>query len=146
MKNIFVWGTQKQLHTKPLISYRVHSELLLERDRIDLAVLDLPNARFAFNSRGRFGYVQLEDGNHVLISMKTTRTNRSNISSKNRWKTLISDDIKKLQQYKSYICFLLCYDFNDLLDNSCINLLAEQASEDIEFVYIKDNFQNRYLK
>ena len=144
--NIRIWGTEKSLQIKPIISTILHSELLLPEGRIDLAIINLSNTRFAFNSKGRFGHVQFDDGNHVFIEIKATRTNRSAITSKHRWKKLIRADIEKLQKYKSNICFLLCYDFNDLLDDGSIETLAKPVGEDIEFIYIKDHFRDRYIK
>ena len=57
--NTPVWLTNSPNKLKPINSTRLHSELLLPEGRIDLAIIDLKAARFAFNSKGRFGHVQL---------------------------------------------------------------------------------------
>jgi hypothetical protein len=64
--NTSIWGTDSPNTLKLINSTRLHSELLLPKGRIDLAIVDLKATRFAFNSKGRFGHVQLEAGNHVF--------------------------------------------------------------------------------
>lgn len=135
--NVFVWGTEKPLPASKCLSRSLHSELLLYNGRIDLAILDLENVRFAMNSRGRFGYIQVLEGSHVFIEIKASRTNRSNISSKNVWFKLILSDIEKLNQYK-HPCFMLSFDFNRLLDDSSVTLLKRRAHKNVEVVYARN--------
>lgn len=144
MLNVFVWGTNETKPARESISRRLHSELLLPEGRVDLAVLDLAHVRFAMNSRGRFGYVQLEEGNHVFIEMKASRTNRSQIRSKNRWINLIVLDIKKLNRY-AWPCFLLCFDFNKLLGDSAVSSLKRRANPNVRLMYLRDKIGDNYL-
>jgi len=144
--NVSMWGTQSRKRLKPLRSTLLHSELLLPDGRIDLAIIDLAAARFAFNSRGRFGYMQLEEGNHIFIEIKASRTHRSCVTSKHRWKHLLQSDIKKLKRYHPYACFLACYDFNNLLDAASIDELADLARPNVEFTYCKDVYSDSYLQ
>ena len=143
--NVFVWGTNIPKRLKPLWSTMLHSELLLPEGRIDLAILYLAAARFAFNSRGRFGGVQLEEGNHAFIEIKASRTHRSQVTSKHRCKQLLQSDINKLKRYP-HLCFLVCYDFNDLLDTSSIHELADLAQPKVVFTYFKDVYSDSYLQ
>ena len=143
--NIHIWGTYDTPKTVPITTMRVHSELLLPEGRVDLAILDIENAKFAFNSKGKFGYVQFEGGNHVFIEIKTTRTSRSCIPSIPKWKKLIEDDIEKLKRYESNICYLLCYDFNNYLDDMSIKELSKKAGKNVNLVYIKDKYRNKYF-
>jgi hypothetical protein len=148
IKNIFVWGTRKSRTTRKVFSRRIHSELLLPEGRIDLAVLDLENVRFAVNSKGRYGYIQLQKGNHVFIEIKASRTNRSNIPSKNKWFESVLSDIKKLNnhahRYANH-CFTVCFDFNSLLDNASVSSLRRQTARNVELFYFKDDTENNYF-
>ncbi len=143
INNVFVWGTDKIKQTRQCISRRVHSELLLPGGRIDLAVLDLAHVRFAMNSRGRFGHIQLERGDQVFIEIKASRTNRSSITSRNSWIRSIERDIDNLNDHR-YRSFMLCFDFSGVLDDPTVARLKRRAKKNIEFLYftneIRDNF------
>lgn len=142
--NVSVWGTDNPKPTSKCLSRRLHSELLLYNGRVDLAILDLDNVRFAMNSRGRFGHIQVQEGSHVFIELKASRTNRSNISSKNVWLKLILSDIEKLNQYK-HPCFMLSFDFNKLLDDSALSLLKKRAHKNVEVVYARSEIGDNYF-
>lgn len=143
--NIHIWGTHDAPKTVPIRTMKVHSELLLPEGRVDLAILNIENTKFAFNSKGKFGYVQLEGGNHVFIEIKTSRTSRSSIPSVPKWKKLIEDDIDKLKRYESNICYLLCYDFNNYLDDRSLKELYKKAGINVNLVYVKDKYRNKYF-
>lgn len=144
IKNTSVWGTNKIKKTKKCFTKKLHSELLLPNGRIDIVILDLDSIRFAMNSQGNFGYIQLEDGNHIFIEIKASRTNRSNISSKKKWYDLIASDIKKLNQY-THPCFILCFDFKNILDKTMINSLEKITKKNVELVYLKNKVRDNYL-
>lgn len=145
IKKILLYGTIKQKPLKPIFTRRLHSELLLPEGRIDLAILDLNNIKFAMNSRGKYGHIQLEKGEHVFIEIKSSRTNRSSISSKHEWKKLILKDIEKLNKYTCQ-GFLLCFDYRDILEEKDVLFLRKKVTKNVEFIYcispIKDNFLN----
>ena len=142
--NVFVWGTDEIKRTRQCISRRVHSELLLPGGRIDLTVLDLAHVRFAMNSRGKFGHIQLEQGDHVFIEIKASRTNRSSITSRNSWVKSITHDIDKMNGYP-YRSFMLCFDFGGILDNLSVALLMGRANENVEFLYFKNDVRDNFL-
>ena len=145
IKKVFVWGTNSPKTPQMVFSRRLHSELLLPNGRIDLAILDLDNVRMGINSKGRFGHIQIEPGRHVFIEIKASRTNRSSISSRNRWVQLISADINKLRAY-SHPCFILCFDFNRLLDGDAVSTLLQGTPENIEVSYVREvEFRRQYL-
>lgn len=144
IKNIFVWGTDNPKKVIPIFSRRVHSELLLPDGRIDIAVLDLENVKFGINSKGKFGYVQLEPGQHIFIEIKASRTNRSEVTSRNQWIKLIANDFEKLKKY-THQCYLLCFDFNRLLDDVAVTSLTQKASRNVEVFYVRDNINNNYF-
>jgi len=141
IKNILVWGTDNPGTPRIVFSRRLHSELLLPGGRIDLAVLDLDKVRMAINSKGRFGHIQLDPGRHVFIEIKASRTNRRNISSKNHWINLILADIKKLHAY-SHPCFLLCFDFNKLLEDDAVSSPVRSVPSNLEVSYVRDDMHN----
>lgn len=141
--NVFVWGTSAPKRTRQCISRRLHSELLLPEGRIDLALLDMAHVRLALNSRGRFGHIQLEKGNHVFIEIKASRTNRSRIRSRRAWKNLILSDIKKLNNY-THTCFLLCFDFNSLLTVPSVACLKRRANPNVELLYFESSISDNY--
>lgn len=142
--NPFVWGTNNPKPAKIVYSRRLHSELLLAEGRIDLAVLDLNNVTFAINSKGRFGHIQIESGKHIFIEIKCSRTNRSSITSRQKWFSLITGDIKKLRRYK-HPCFMVCFDFNSLLDNSRISKLQKSVAANLELLYFTNSLADYYL-
>jgi hypothetical protein len=110
IQKTWMWGTNKQKPIRPIFTRKVHSELLLPCGRIDLAILDVNNTKFALNSRGEFGHIQLEKGEHIFIEIKSSRTNRSKISSKRVWKNLILKDIEKLDKSScEYSCKCFCH-------------------------------------
>lgn len=144
INNINVWGTDKKKKVRTVSTRKLHSELLLPEGRIDLAVLEIENIRFAVNSRGRNPGFQVEEGNHIFIEIKASRTNRSNISSKNRWYKLIASDIEKLNKYTNK-CFMLCFDFNLLLGDWEVSSLKEKAHENIEIFYFQTDKSTNYI-
>jgi hypothetical protein len=145
ISNTFVWGTDQPRAPRPMNSMRLHSELLLPEGRIDLAILDLRNTRFAFNSNGRFGYAALESGRHAFIEIKVSRTHRSGISTRARWLRLLSADIRKLRRYP-WLSFMLAYDFDFLLPQKEIRALSKLAGPNTRVIYLKDAFQCSYLE
>lgn len=145
VSNTYVWGTTQPQSLQPIQSIRLHSELLLPEGRIDLAVLDLRSTRYAFNSKGRFGYVQLESGNHVFIEIKVSRTHRSGVSTKARWLQLLRADLEKLSRY-SWLSFLLAYDFDFQLSQEEINALSKHSSPNTRVLYLKDDFKCCYFE
>lgn len=147
VKNVYVWGT-KTNGVEPVFSRQLHSEFLLPEGRIDLALLDLKKVRMAFNSRRRFGYLQPEESRkHVFIEIKSSRTNRSSVSSKHRWVQLVMSDIRKLNNYKN-ACFLICYDFDDLLGKADVSSLAAKAHKNVVVIYVRtrSNFSLRDVR
>ena len=80
-----VWGVSKQPLTRSCITRRLHSELLLPEGRIDIAIVDPAAVHLGINSKGRFGHIQLSEGDHIFIEIKASRTNRSSITSRNQW-------------------------------------------------------------
>jgi len=145
ISNTSVWGADCSKPLKPMQTSRLHSELLLSEGRIDLAVLDLCATRFAFNSKGRFGHVQLDHGEHAFIEIKVSRTHRSNISSKARWLKLLRADIEKLRRY-SWLSFLLAYDFDLQLAQNEIDALSEFAGPFTRVLYFKNQLGVSYLQ
>lgn len=145
ISNSFVWGTDQPSALKPVYSMRLHSELLLPEARIDLALLDLSATRFAFNSKGRFGYAQLESGSHAFIEIKVSRTHRSAVSTRARWLQLLGADLQKLRRY-TWLSFLLAYDFDFELPQEKISDLSKLAGPHTRFIYLKDFFGCCYLK
>lgn len=144
LKRTFVWGTDKPKKVKKIITQRLHSELLLPEGRIDLAILDLEGAEFAVNSKGRNPGIRIEEGNHIYIEIKASRTSRSSITSKSRWNKLILSDIEKLNCYKNK-CFMVCFDYEHLLDENEINLIQNKANKNIELNYIKSCYKDNYF-
>lgn len=144
IRKMFVWGTQSPKATRSVLSRPLHSELLLPEGRIDLAILDLDKVRMAINSKGRFGHIQLEPGQHVFIEIKASRTNRSAVSSRSRWMRLILADVEKLRAY-SHPCFLLCFDFNRLLDDDAVRSLLQDKPVNLEVSYVRDDINDYYF-
>jgi hypothetical protein len=145
VSNTFVWGTTQPRTLKPIQSMRLHSQLLLPEGRIDLAILDLSATRFAFSSNGRFGYAQLEPGNHAFIEIKVSRTHRSGVSTRARWIQLLHADLEKLRRYP-WLSFLLAYDFDFLLPQEEINTFSKLAGPQTRIIYLKDVFECCYLE
>lgn len=147
IKTTRVWGTNEPKTVKNVYTRRLHSELLLPEGRIDLAILDLNNIVFAVNSKGHFGYIQIEPGDHIFIEIKSSRTNRSSISSSKRWLNLIKDDIKKLSHY-NHPCFLLCFDFNvnTYLDDSMLSKIEQSIATNLKLFYFTNIEADNYLK
>jgi hypothetical protein len=144
VSNTFIWGTAQPRTPKPLQSMRLHSELLLPEGRIDLAILDLRATRFAFSSKGHFGYAQLQPGSHAFIEIKVSRTHRSSIG-KARWLRLLRADLDKLRRYP-WLSFLLAYDFDFQLPPAEIRALSRMAGPRTRFLYLKDVFGCCYLE
>jgi hypothetical protein len=148
MTDTGAWGTEKTRSLKRVTTRPLHSELLLENRRIDLAVLDLRQVTFRVNSKGRFGYIQLQRGNnnHVFIEIKSSRTNRSYISSRKGWVGQLASDIDKLNRlsHYSHVCFLACFDFNLYLDDAAVAHLRESGRENVELLYFKDAAAGNY--
>jgi hypothetical protein len=143
--NTYVWGTTKPRTLQSVKSARLHSELLLPEGRIDLAILDLDASRYAFNSKGRFGYVHLETGDHTFIEIKVSRTHRSGVSSRGRWLQLLRADLEKLSRYP-WLSFLLAYDFDFQLPQDDIIALSKLACPHTRLIYVKDDFKCCYFK
>jgi translation initiation factor IF-1 len=137
MKNTFVWGTDSPKPLRDFCSRRLHSELLLPEGRIDLAILDTQKIKLSVSSRGRFGHIQFEEGDHIFIELKATRTNRSRIRSIPAWKTLLAADVEKLNRY-THRCFLLCFDFEGVMSESDIPTLTTAAKPHVEVLYFRD--------
>jgi len=144
IQNISVWGTNAPKKTKAVYTRRLHSELCVPEGQIDLAILDLEHVRLAINSKYHFGHIQLEDGNHIFIEIKCSRTNRSSITSRNRWVGLIRKDVNKLCRY-SHPCFLVCFDFSFGLDNKTIAKLQKSCSPNLELFYYTSAEADNYL-
>lgn len=140
----FVWGTDNPKKVKKVITRKLHSELLLPEGRIDLAVLDLEKTVFAVNSKGRNPGIRVEKGNHIFIEIKASRTNRSSITSKNRWYELILSDIEKLNRYTSQ-CFMLCFDYEHLLGENEISSIRDNANNNVDLHYIKSCHGSSYF-
>jgi hypothetical protein len=145
VSNMYVWGTTRPRPLQPIQSMRLHSELLLSEGRIDLAVLDLCATRYAFNSKGRFGHVQLESGSHAFIEIKVSRTHRSGVSTRARWLHLLRADLEKLSRY-SWLSFLLAYDFDFQLPQDEISALSKLAGPHTCLLYLKDDFECCYFE
>ncbi len=144
ISNVFNWGPSKNKPIRNVNTRRLHSELLLPEGRIDLAVLDLKKIFFAINSKGRNPGFRIEEGNHIFVEIKASRTNRSAVTSKNTWYKLILSDIEKLNRY-SHKCFLLCFDFNTLLDKGRISSLHEKVKRNTELLYFQNNKSVNYF-
>jgi hypothetical protein len=144
IKKPFVWGTDNPKKVKKVITRKLHSELLLPEGRIDLAVLDLEKTVFAVNSKGRNPGIRVEEGNHIFIEIKASRTSRSSITSKNRWYELILSDIEKLNRYTSQ-CFMLCFDYGHLLGEKEVSSIREKVNKNIELYYIKSGHGSSYF-
>ena len=142
--NVFVWGTDDPKPLAPCLSRRLHSELLLPEGRIDIAILDLSKVRVGINSKGRFGYVQLEPGEHIFIEIKASRTNRSSVGSKNQWIQLIREDIERLSAY-SHLGIVLCFDFNKLLNENEVIDLTRFTPQNVQLRYVQDHQGDCYL-
>ncbi|TSA09790.1 MAG: hypothetical protein D4R73_06340 [Deltaproteobacteria bacterium] len=142
--NTSVWGTQRDPVLRPFSSRALHTELLLPEGRIDLAILDLDNVTVSVNSRGRFGHLQLQDGDHVFIEIKASRTNRSQITSKPAWVKSIRSDIVKLGRY-GHPCFMLCFDFSGILSNTEIEGLKAEAKQNVEIRYFVDPCKDHWF-
>lgn len=132
--NISVWGTQRAPVVRPCISRTLHTELHLPEGRIDLAVLDFAGVTMSVNSRGRFGHIQLQDGYHIFIEVKASRSNRSQVTSKTAWIKSIRSDIVKLNKY-THLCFLLCFDFSGILTKNEIEALKVGANQNVTIRY-----------
>ncbi len=145
LKRTFVWGTDKPKKVKKIITCRLHSELLLPEGRIDLAVLDLEKTVFAVNSKGHNPGIRVEKGNHIFIEIKASRTSRSSITSKNRWHKLILADIKKLNRYTNQ-CFMICFDYENLLGEKEISSIRNEANKNIEVHYIKSGYVSSHFE
>lgn len=141
---IYVWGTDKPKKVKNIITRKLHSELLLPEGRIDLAILDLDKVNFAVNSKGRNPGIRVSEGNHIFIEIKASRTSRSSITSKHRWENLILSDVKKLNKYKNK-CFMLCFDFENLLDENDTASIREKANKNIDLYHIKSCYEDNYF-
>jgi hypothetical protein len=137
MTNTAVWGTDSPKPLRDFCSRRLHSELLLPEGRIDLAILDTSKIIFSVNSQGRFGHIQFEEGDHIYIELKATRTNRSSTRSIPAWKALLAADVEKLNRYK-HRCFLLCFDFGSIMSESDIPTLMAAAKPHVEVLYFRD--------
>jgi hypothetical protein len=144
ISNTYVWGATQPRALQCIRSMRLHSELLLPEGRIDLAVLDLRATRYAFNSKGRFGHVQLETGSHAFIEIKVSRTHRSAVSTRARWLQLLRADLEKLRRY-SWLSFLLAYDFDFQLQQEEISALSKLAGPHTYLFYLKDDFECCYF-
>ncbi len=144
IKNTFMWGTDKPKNLRKVSTRKLHSELLLPEGRIDLAVLDLDRTVFTVNANGHNPGIRIKDGNHIFIEIKASRTSRSSIPSKNRWYKLIISDIEKLNKYTNQ-CYMLCFDFSHILNEHEISSIHDQANNNIEFHYIKNNNPVSYI-
>lgn len=140
---ISVWGTDKPKPTKPVYSRRLHSEFLLAEGRIDLAILDLDNVIFAVNSKGRFGHMRPTSGNHIYIEIKSSRTNRSHVTSRKKWLLSLIADIEKLSHYNHH-CFLVCFDFNRYLDKNSVSKLLQSVAANLELFYFTNKQADNY--
>jgi len=140
----YVWGTDKPKKVRTIITRKLHSELLLPEGRIDLAILDLGKVNFAVNSKGRNPGIRVSEGNHVFIEIKASRTSRSSITSKRRWEKLILSDVEKLNKYNNK-CFMLCFDFENILDDNDLAAIRNIANENIELHHIRSCYDNNYF-
>jgi translation initiation factor IF-1 len=141
----FVWGTDKPKKVKKIFTGRLHSEFLLPNGRIDLAILDIANVKFSVNSKGRNSGFRINDGNHIFIEIKASQTSRSSITSKNKWTQLIISDIEKLNSFQNP-CFMVCFEYEQLLDTHEIELIQQKANSNVKFYYIKSSFENSYFE
>lgn len=136
-----VWGVDEQPSTKDCITRRLHSEMLIPGGRIDLVVLD-PNAVYlSINSKGRFGHIQLADGQHIFIEIKVSRTNRSSVTSRNKWLESINKDLDKLSKHNNN-SFMLCFDFDNLISESSINKLKKYSPKIFVEYFTSDTANN----
>jgi hypothetical protein len=110
--------------------------LLLPEGRIDLAIIDVENTVFAVNSKGKNPGFRVQEGNHIFIELKSSRTSRSSITSKNEWKKLILSDIEKLNKY-SNSCHMLCFDYSHILNDEEVSFIHNQTNKNVELHYIK---------
>ena len=99
---------------------------------------------FAVNSKGRNPGIRINNGNHIFIEIKASRTSRSSITSKSKWNKLILSDIEKLNKYKNP-CFMICFEYEHILDENEIASIQEKANSNIEFHYIKSCYENNYF-
>ena len=110
---------------------------------VAISILD-PNAVFlGINSKGRFGYIQLSDGQHIFIEIKASRTNRSSVTSRNKWSELIYKDLEKLSKHGNN-SFMLCFDFDNLMDMESIDKL-KQYSRKIFVEYFTSDIANNLI-
>ena len=144
IKQTFVWGTFKPKKVQKIITRSVHSELLLPEGRIDLAVLDLEKIVFAVNSKGHNPGIRIEEGNHIFIEIKASRTSRSSITSKKQWQKLILADIEKLNKYK-HQCLMLCFDFENLFGEMEISSIRDKTNKNIELYYVNTCYEDNYF-
>lgn len=142
--NVRFWGTSKEKCSYPIITRRLHSELLLPEGRIDIAVLDSENLSFGMNSKGCNGGIRIHKGNHIFIEIKASRTNRSSITSKRTWMKSITNDIDKLAKY-SYKSFMLCFEIQRILDEEDIEILQKHAQQKVELLYCKSKAGHSYI-
>lgn len=144
LNRTFVWGTDNPRKVRKVITRRIHSELLLPEGRIDLAILDLEKIVFAVNSKGRNPGIRVEEGKHIFIEIKASRTSRSSITSKNKWYKLILTDIEKLNRYTNQ-CIMLCFDYGHLLGETEISSIRNKANKNIELYYVKSCHGSNYF-
>jgi len=144
LKNISVWGTDKPMSVRKVTTRRLHSELLLPEGRIDLAILDVGNTFLAVNSKGHNPGFRIEKGNHIFIEIKASRTSRSSITSRKKWRHLILSDVTKLKRYENP-CFLLCFDFNQLLNSREVASIQKKAKKNIKVIYVQNDKCNNYF-
>jgi hypothetical protein len=117
---------------------------LLPEGRVDIAVLDLASVTVGINSRGRFGYVQLKEGEHIFVELKTSRTNRCQAHSRKTWAAAIRNDIRKLARYK-HRCFMVCFDFSDFLDAKAIRQLKRTATANVKLEYFVNSWERTLI-
>lgn len=135
-----VWGVRKQPSIKSCITRRLHSELLLPEGRIDIAIVDPAAVHISINSKGRFGHIQLSEGNHIFIEVKVSRTNRSSITSKNQWIKVIEKDLEKLIKY-THTSIMFCFDFNKLIDKTTVTKM-KKYSGNVQVEYFSSDLAN----
>ncbi len=140
-----VWGTDTPKVVRKVYTRRLHSELLLPEGRVDLAILDIDNIKIAVNSKGKFGGIRFENGNHIFIELKSSRTNRSQVTSKNKWFTLLFEDINKRRHYTNP-SFLICFDFNGYYDEEKISDLQDNKPSNLEIFYFYSEKAIYYFK
>jgi len=145
LRNTHMWGTDRPKKLKKVSTRRLHSELLLPEGRIDLAIIDIENTVFAVNSKGQNPGFRIQEGNHIFIEIKSSRTSRSSISSKSEWNKLILSDIEKLNKY-SNPCHMLCFDYSQILDDEEVSSIRNQTNKNVELHYIKKIGSNSYIE